>query len=103
MKFKNPLSALRREGQSLAHISPFSGWTVLIVVFCLLNIIQLGFIVHRVVGVLYGEQIVETPVVPVTQTVERGRLGDSIQAFTERQRVFASLKASFVAPDDPSR
>ncbi len=103
MKFKNQLTAFRRGGQSFTHISPFSGWALLIVAFCLINIIQLGFIVHSVMGMIYGEQATEIPVVLPTQTVERGRLGESIQAFAERQREYESLRTLYVAPDDPSR
>lgn len=90
------------------HISrqrrqPFSGWAMLIIGFCLLNIIQLAIVIHAVTNMTYGEGAPAIIQVPVVETIERGRLQDTIADFSLRQGEFQSLQTSFVPPADPSR
>ena len=81
---------------------PFSGWVMLIIGFCLLNILQLAIVIHVIMNMTYGEGEVVVQV-PVVETVERGRLHDTIADFSLRQSEFQSLQTLFAAPADPSR
>jgi hypothetical protein len=102
MKFslKQSFNALHISRQ---RTSPFSAWAWLIIVFCIVNVIQLAFVIHAVMDMTYGETLAEGGVqVPPVETVERGRLEETIADFTARQTRFESLKSSYVAPQDPS-
>ncbi|MEK7606488.1 MAG: hypothetical protein AAB458_02775 [Patescibacteria group bacterium] len=86
------------------HLSPFSAWTVLVVVFCVVNIVQLAFVINAVFNMMYGDMRAPGVVtVPVVETIERGHLKDVIVEFQQRQTAFESFKTSFVVPNDPSR
>lgn len=75
---------------------------ILIVLFCIVNIIQLALIVHVVMNMAYGETSQGAVQIPPVETVERGRLEEVIADFTVRQNRFESLQTSYSAPRDPS-
>ena len=76
---------------------------MLIIGFCILNILQLAFIIHSISNMAQGEVLTEGSVqIPPVETVERGHLENTIADFVARQNRFEALKTSYVAPQDPS-
>ncbi len=100
LSLKKTFNALHISRQ---RTSPFSGWVMLIVVFCLVNVIQLAFVIHAVMNMTYGESFVGGEVqIPAVETVERNQLEETIAEFSARQSAFSGLKNSYIPPPNPS-
>ena len=100
LSLKKSFNALHISRQ---RTSPFSAWVMLIIAFCVINVIQLGFVIHVTMSMAYGETLAEESVqIPAVETVERDRLEETIADFTARQNRFETLKTSYSAPQDPS-